>query len=136
MRQELDLQKLRKSRNRKHQKIYKKACRIMDKNLKATSYSTNEIADIAKMYPMLSVKMLIGGDIYVKSKLDDWIIHEEDRYYVLYHKGYVVEKRRIKERYHVQDVFFDLEYIFDSIVSHDEYKMGMGTQSDGCLQPL
>lgn len=134
MRQELDLQKLRKSRNRKHQEIYKKAHRIMDKNLKATSYSTNEVVDIAKMYPMLSVKMLIGGDIYVKSKLDDWIIHEENRYYVLYHKGYIVEKRKIKERYHIQDVFFDLAYIFDSIVSHDEYKMG--TQNDGCLQPL
>lgn len=134
MRQELDLQKLRKSRNRKHQEIYKKAHRIMDKNLKVTSYSTNEIVDIAKMYPTLSIKMLIGGDIYVKSKLDDWIIHEEDRYYVLYHKGYIVEKRKIKERYHIQDVFFDLAYIFDSIVSHDEYKMG--TQNNGCLQPL
>lgn len=120
----LDLQRL-KNRKGKHRKIYEKAHRIMKQGWKTPDLSEKEILDIANKYPTLNVKVLINNDIVVRSIKDSWLIIDEGRFYTLYHKGIVFEGRKAKESYHLQDVFYDLNYIFASIVSHDEYKMGI-----------
>lgn len=121
----INLQALRRSRSRKHNTIYNKAHRIMQENYKTPEYKESEIMDIAKDFPTLSVNVLMGGDINIKSVKDRWTIRDEGRFYTLYHKGSVLDKGRFKERYHIQDVFKDLNYIFASIVSHDDYALGI-----------
>jgi hypothetical protein len=125
MRDILNLQALKHSKNKKHRTIYEKAHRIMAQGWETKELSEEEIMQIASKYPTLKVTVLVGGDILVQSKKDTWLIRDEVRFYTLYHKGMVFEKGRIKEKYHVQDVFYDIEFIFASIVSHDDYALGI-----------
>lgn len=54
-----------------------------------------------------------------------WVIRDEGRFYSLYHSGSVMDKGRLKEVFHIQDVYVDLQYLFASVVTHDDYSMGV-----------
>lgn len=125
MRDTLNLQSLKHSKFEKHRKIYKKAHKIMAKGFETEELSKEQIMDIAKRYPKLQVSVIIGGDIVVRSVHDTWIIKDEGRFISLYHKAFVLEKGKRKEKYHIQDIFYDLDFAFASIVSHDEFKLGI-----------
>jgi hypothetical protein len=129
MRDTLNLQALKHSKHRKHNTIYDKAHRMMQQGFETQDMSESEILEIAKRFPQLEVKVMIGGDIIIKSKKDTWVVIDEIRFLTLYHKGRVVEKGRMKERYHVQDVFYDIEFIFASIISHDDYALGIKSRT-------
>jgi hypothetical protein len=129
MRDILNLQALKHSKNKKHNTIYEKAHRIMQQGWETPDLSDEEKMEIARRYPQLDVTVMIGGDIRVRSKKDTWIIRDEGRFYTLYHKGLVFEKGRVKEKYHVQDVFYDLDFIFASIISHDDYALGIRSRT-------
>jgi hypothetical protein len=129
MRDILNLQALKHSRNRKHRTIYQKAHRIMKKRWVTREYKEEDVLEIASFYPTLKVKVLIGGDILIRSKKDTWLIRDEVRFFTLYHKGFNFVKKRTKERYHVQDVFQDIEFIFASIISHDDYALGIASRN-------
>ncbi|MEX3625091.1 hypothetical protein [Viridibacillus arvi] len=121
----INLQSLKRSKNKKHRTIHGKAHRIMISGYKTPKLKEEEILEIAKDFPTLTVNILMGGDIIIRSIKDSWLIRDETRFYTLYHKGTFYDCGRIKERYHVQDVFRDLNYIFASVVSHDEYAIGI-----------
>jgi hypothetical protein len=125
MRDIINLQALKRSKNTKHNTIYKKAHRIMMDGYETPEISDEEVLEMAKAFPTLTVSIVMGGDISVVSVKDKWMIRDEGRFYTLYHKGMQFDKGRIKERFHIQDVFYDLNYIFASIVSHDEYALGI-----------
>lgn len=125
MRDAVNLQTLRRSKSTKQNSIYKKAHRIMDENYSTPVVTDEEILNIAKDFPSIEVEVRMGGNIAVRSVKDSWMIRDEGRFYTLYHKGLFICKGRNKDSYHVQDVFRDLNYIFASIVSHDEYSMGI-----------
>ncbi|PGA25404.1 MULTISPECIES: hypothetical protein [Bacillus cereus group] len=125
MREILNLQALKHSKNRKHNKIYKKAHRIMSEGYETPELTDDEVMNIAKGFKMLDITVLINGDIRVISKKDTWMIRDEGRFYTLYHRGFTFTKERMKESYHIQDVFYDINYIFASIVSHDDYALGI-----------
>lgn len=121
----IDLKALKKSRSKKHQKIYEKAHRIMKSSFETPDLKNSEVMEIASKFPSLNVNILMGGDITVRSLKDTWIIRDEGRFYTLYHGGSIFSHNRIKEHYHIQDIFSDLSYIFASIISHDEYALGI-----------
>lgn len=125
MRDIINLQALKRSKNKKHNTIYGKAHRIMQEGYETPVFTEEEVFEIAKGFPTLSITILMGGDITVRSVKDNWIIRDEGRFYTLYHKGISFDNGRTKERFHIQDVFKDLNYIFASIVSHDEYALGI-----------
>lgn len=125
MRDALKLQTLKRSPHRKHQTIYKKAHRIISEGFETPVLSDKKIIALAEKFPTLTVKPLIAGNISIQSFKDEWIIVDEGRFYTLYHKSLGFDKGRIKERFHLQDVFKDLNYIFASVVSHDDYTMGI-----------
>lgn len=125
MKEIINLQALRRSRITKHNTIYEKAHRIMGEGYSTPELNEEEIMDIAKDFPTLSIRVLMGGDITVRSVKDYWMIRDEGRFYTLYHKGILFDRGRVKERFHIQDVFKDLNYIFASIMSHDEYALGI-----------
>jgi len=125
MREFLDLKRLKRSKDTKHHTIYKKAHRIIAEKYETPELSEMEIHQIAKDFPSLNVKALATGIVEVRSVKDEWMIVDEGRFYTLYHQGFYVYCSRIKDKFHVQDVFKDLNYIFASIVSHDDYTMGI-----------
>jgi hypothetical protein len=125
MKDTLNLQALKRSKNPKHRTIYEKAHRIMQRGWETKEHTEEEILKIASRYPSLDVHVRIGGDIIVRSKKDTWIIKDEVRFFTLYHKGTIFSNGRIRDKYHVQDVFYDLEFIFASIESHDDYTLGI-----------
>lgn len=125
MKQKLNLKALRFSKKRKHNKIYEKSVRFREEGSRTPYLKEEEILEIAGKYPTLDVKVLIGGNISIKSFKDNWVIVDEGRFYSLYHKGTIFDKGRIKDMYHIQDIFKDLNYIFASVVSHDDYAMGI-----------
>jgi hypothetical protein len=129
MRDILNLQALKHSKSKKHNTIYEKAHRIMQQGWETEELNEQQIMEIASKYPQLSVTVIVGGDIIVRSKKDTWLIKDEIRFLSLYHKGLVLEKGRTKEKYHIQDVFYDLEFIFASIISHDDYALGIASRN-------
>lgn len=107
----------------------------MQKGWKTEELSESEILEMANRYPQLDVRVLVGGDIIVRSKKDSWLIRDEVRFLTLYHKALIFEKGKVREKYHVQDIFYDLEFIFASIVSHDNYSLGIKRADiDGILE--
>ncbi|MED3976098.1 hypothetical protein P4639_22130 [Priestia megaterium] len=106
--------------------IYEKAHEMLKEGWKTKDIDTEEIMSIASKFPQLNVKVMIGGDIFIKSKRDTWIIKDESRFLTLYHKDIVQMKS--KDTYHVQDVFYDLDFALASIVAHDDHSMGIKTR--------
>jgi hypothetical protein len=125
LRENLNLKDLAKSEKRKHNKISEKAHYIMSEKHETPELTDEQILEIAKDFPTLDVKVMISGDISVKSFKDSWIIRDEVRFYSLYHREVSYKFGKEKEKFHIQDVFRDLDYTFASIVSHDEYKVGI-----------
>jgi hypothetical protein len=136
MRDILNLQALKHSKNRKHNTIYEKAHRIMQEGWETEELSEKQVLDIAERFPQLDVTVTVGGNIIVRSKKDTWVIVDEIRFLTLYHKGTIISKGRVKEKYHVQDVFYDLEFIFASIISHDDYALGIKSRTMGEVQEI
>jgi hypothetical protein len=136
MRDILNLQALKHSKNKKHNTIYEKAHRIMSKGWETKELSDNEIMEIASQFPQLDVRVMIGGDVIVKSKKDTWLIRDEVRFLTLYHRGLVFEKGKTKEKYHVQDIFYDLEFALASIISHDDYALGIRSRNTDEIQQM
>lgn len=136
MRDTVNLQMLRKSRNTKHNTIYGKAHRIINENYSTPYLKEVEVMSLAEGFPTLAVHVVMGGDIAIRSIKDNWMIRDEGRFYTLYHKGVLTDKGRYKDSYHVQDVFKDLNYIFASIVSHDDFKMGVKKRSAHGIKEL
>ncbi|HDR8453967.1 TPA: hypothetical protein QC364_000759 [Bacillus cereus] len=130
MRDILNLKTLKRSKLPKHKTIYKKAHRLINEDYATPDLTNEEILEIAKDFPTLSVNIIVGGDISIKSIVDSWIIKDEGRFYTLYHSALVSDNGRYKERFHLQDVFKDLNYIFASVVSHDDFAMGIQRRNE------
>lgn len=125
----LNLQALKHSKRSKNRTIYEKAHRMMSQGWETKELTEKEILEIASRYPTLKVKVLVGGTTIVRSKKDTWVIRDESRFYTLYHQGLSFVKGKIREKYHVQDVFYDMEFIFASIISHDDFALGIASRT-------
>jgi hypothetical protein len=136
MRDILNLQALKHSKNKKHNTIYEKAHRIMQQEFETADLTEKEVFEIASRFPQLSISVTIGGDIVVRSKKDSWLIRDEVRFLTLYHKSLVLEKGRMKEKYHVQDIFYDLDFVLASIISHDDYALGIKSRTTDEIHEL
>lgn len=123
MKHVLSLKTLKYNKSR----IYKKAHKLMREGFKTTPLSESEVMKLASKYPSLSIKIFVGGDISIRSARGDvWRIVDEGRFYVLYHEfSYSIKPLKSSELSHVQDVFKDLEYTFESIMNHDQFTMGI-----------
>lgn len=121
----LNIRALRLSKSRKHNSIHKKASQMIIDGWKTKELSEFEILEMASMYQDLDISIMIGGIISVKSKKDSWLIRDEVRFFSLYHKSWEIANGKMRESYHIQDVFYDLEYVFASIESHDDYTLGI-----------
>lgn len=123
----IDLQNLRKSTLSKHNKIYDKATKMLTENYTTPELSHMELEILAERFKMygLRVNVSISGDITVRSKCDNWVIVDEGFYYVLYHETTVGSRGKNRHSHHVQDIFYDLDFLMASIVTHDEFKMSM-----------
>ena len=136
MRDTLNLQALKRSKHEKCRTIYKKAHRMMAKGFETEELSDEQIMDIANRYPQLKVSVIIGGDIIVRSKKDTWIVKDEGRFISLYHKALILENGKTKEKYHIQDIFYDLDFVFASIISHDDYMLGIKSRTTDEIQEI
>lgn len=124
----LSLKELKNDTSEKHKKIYNKAMYIINKGFHSPTLSYMELKLIAENFRSygLSVSVAISGDMTVRSKCDDWTIIDEGRFYVLYHELTVVGVNgKARKEVHVQDVFEDLNFLFASIVKHDDFKMNI-----------
>jgi len=129
MKDRLKLQNFKNSKNRKYNTIYLKAQRIMDNKFETEIVTEQKVTDLVSKYPTLSAKLLMGGDVLIRSKKDSWLVRDEARFFTLYHKVIHFEKAKIVERYHVQDVFYDIDFVFASIVSHDDFALGIRSRT-------
>lgn len=136
MRDTLNLQALKRSKHEKHRTIYKKAHKIMAKGFETEELSDEQVMDIVNRYPQLKVSIIIGGDIIIRSKKDTWIVKDEGRFISLYHKALILENGKTKEKYHIQDIFYDLDFVFASIISHDDYMLGIKSRTTDEIQEI
>lgn len=120
---ELNLRSLQMSKYKKMNKIYEKATKMIESGFQTQIVSDKKIGELASKFPNIRVHVNVQG-IAIRSKNDSWFAVVEENFITLYHKTMKVAKSRIVEVSHVQDVFYDLEFMFASIVSHDNYKNG------------
>ena len=134
----IDLQNLRKSTVTKHRKIYEKAMKMLNENYLTPELSHMELEILAERFKDygLRVNVTISGDITVRSKCDNWVVVDEGNYYVLYHETTVGSRGKNRHSYHIQDVFYDLDFLMASIVTHDDYKMSRERPNLGDIKNL
>lgn len=132
----LNLRSLKYGKSKKEVRVYQKAHKLIMKGFKTKEVSEIEIMNIASKFPTLKVKVLAGGDLSIRSRGkygDMWHVSDEGRFYVLYHDSLGFNASKKKDPMHVQDVFEDLGFIFASIVSHDEFRLGESRLSNNDL---
>lgn len=111
-----------------HRSELKKRIRIKEakiiKSGNIISLSEEEIHQKIKKYGFKNYRIEVWGDITLKSELDDWIIEIHDQHIRLLHKtkGSASLKGNMRSSYHIQDVFYDLDFCLQSIKSHDDYR--------------
>lgn len=136
IRSNVNLQRLKKSGLPKHKKIYDKAMKMIWSDYVTPKLSESEIMGIAERYQPLKVSVTINGDITVCSKCDRWAIIDEGAFYTLYHESMSIKAGKFVQEYHIQDVFYDLDFLFASIISHDEYKMSNSASTMDDIESL
>lgn len=121
LRETPNLKALKKSKNKKYNKIGDKISTLLSENT-TVKYKDEQVE---KMCDILNFRcnVLINGDITIRSVCDSWIIVDNDTFFTLYHRGVKGKIGQGEEVYHLQDVFADLEFALISIKSHDEFKM-------------
>lgn len=119
---ELNLRMLGNSKFAKHRKIFKKATSMIESGFRTKKMSDKEIYELAEKFPNLNIHVNIQG-LTINSKCDKWFVVDEGEFLALYHETLQSAKGKTKQVYHIQDVFYDLEFLFASVVSHDEYKI-------------
>lgn len=119
----------------KTKKILKKINRIIDENLKTEELTDEELLSIAEKFN-LSIKISVNGNYYITSKLDEWHVVDEGCYYILLHnEKTIAHNAKEYNDEHIQDVFYSMEYLMASIVSHDMFKLGIDTISSKEVLP-
>ena len=83
---------------------------------------------IEKLCKLHNYKYKILGDkILISSMLDEWCaVVEDHKKIVLYHSNgtkRVKGKNKSSHRHHQQRIYRDLEYMFESIRKHDNWKL-------------
>lgn len=136
MKDVLNLRALRLSSKRKERAIYEKACRIQGRKKDTEELTEEQILNIAKDYPCLKVKVSFGGNILVRSQMNSWLIRVEQDFITLYHKTLAISRGKTVEKYHVQDVFGDVEYALASILSHDDYVLGISARNNSDIRDM
>lgn len=111
-------------RYNKIMKIEEKIKRLNIENNRIKKLDEAEIVAKAEFYG-LKVRMYINGDIEVSSAFDKWLVVCAPSHYKLYHMGVESIGGKNKDHYHLQDAFADIDFMFASIYSHDDYKIGI-----------
>lgn len=114
--------KLIDARKEKKRKITIKSKMAEAKGVKTNPLNENEIINIATKHGLKVKTDSLELEMFsITSKLDSWRVERGEYYYTLFHKDN--NYSCIGNGEHVQDVFVDLEYLMNSIVEHDDYKM-------------
>ncbi len=122
----INIQKWRNNKNIKHRKIYNKAKEIIERELAMEEIETEErLNELRNRFPSLRINIVAGANLTVGSLKDEWLVVNDGRFYALYHGGKFTSRlNKTTESYHIQDVFYDIEFLLASIVSHDNYEFG------------
>jgi len=124
IRSNINLSKLKYSTLPKHRKIYKKAVEIIGSGNKIPPISEEVVNTYASKYPQLKIRTTINEDlINIRSRCDNWIVVNEGDFLTLYHEELDTRHGKFMRVHHVQDVFYDLDFLLASIISHDEFKI-------------
>lgn len=66
----------------------------------------------------INIRLIPGGNLEVSSKCDKWLVFVEDHFMTLVH----MNNRGNINNYHTQRRYYTYNYMFKSIVQHDQYK--------------
>ena len=108
-------------RARHHEKIKNKIREIRSRD-NVVDFSISAIEEVMKKHNIETYNADPWGDLRVKSKYDSWIAYEANGVIYLLHANGRIKSAGYRGDYHIQNVFYDLDYCVKSIVEHDEYK--------------
>lgn len=117
--------------SKRHREDLKKRIRVKEAKIR----QSRNVVDISDeiihrtmgKYNYDNYRIEVWGDITLKSDIDEWIIENDGEVIRLLHrtKGIISLKGNMRSSYHIQDVFYDLDYCIRSIRWHDDYKKGI-----------
>lgn len=82
----------------------------------------NIINDTMEMYHFDNYRIEFNGSIRLVSKHGVWIIEPDEEVIFLWHGNErCIRVRKERDSYHLQNVFFDLDYCVKSIYEHDQF---------------
>lgn len=85
----------------------------------------NDIHEIMKEYGYDSYDIKLWGDVELSTPSGEWLIVFKDRFIELLHRSNLatVVWKNYRGHYHVQNVYYDLDYCVKSIKEHDLFKL-------------
>lgn len=127
MQKRLGWYKMSKNNSKKraefHKKIRAKEAVIRNSNNKI-DFTESEAIEMLKKYGFGNYDIKFWGDIHIQSKYDNWVVSVDDREVItLLHSTFLLNRMgNNRSSYHIQDVFYDLDYCLKTIYEHDMYK--------------
>lgn len=120
----------RRGRSRKrarfHNKIKEKEIKIREaRGGDKMEISAEEIESVMKKYDILDYRVDTWDNIIVRTGLDNWKISLDDKMEVvqLHHENTRLARvGNHRSRYHLHNVFYDLDFCVKTIAEHDNYR--------------
>ena len=116
------------SKAERHARIQNKE-NVIRRSGNCVDFSEDMIQKVMEKYNIKDYRLDPWGDLRIQSKFDLWIIRADEEVVVLWHGS--DRKLRIgndRSSYHMQNVFYDLDFAVQSIIEHDEYKLASSTE--------
>lgn len=113
-----------KKRIKYHDKIRIKEDKIKNSD-NTVDFSDDKIKEVMARYGYTDYRIEVWGDVSLKSKYDSWKISTDKKEKVVYlhHANErLIRKGNNRSSWHLQNVFYDLDFCVKSIHSHDKYK--------------
>ena len=108
--------------NSSKSKIKERARKIRQSG-NVVEWSEDYIEKVMRKYGISNYKVSHWGGITIVTKLSEWRIEHDEVVISLKHSSRdVLSFQNDRGSYHLQNVFYDLDYCVKSIVSHEEYE--------------
>lgn len=112
-----------------HDKIKSKTHKIKNEN-NLVDLSVRKVDKTMSKYGVPEYKIEDWGDVIVSTVFSNWKIStdEDENIIYLHHENErLARKGNYRSKYHIHNVFYDLDYCVKSIVEHENFKKGITT---------
>lgn len=110
--------------NRRKNRIDKREEHLRKTSSGVEMWTESYVEEIMKRYGLENYESHISTqEIYVRTNFSNWKVAHDSKIVVLYHDSKItINARKIRDKYHKQDVFYNLNQCIKTIGEHEKFK--------------